>query len=107
MKHSRFKSPLYGKFSTELAVVSFAIGTILLLLQKLAPNNLNILIIGLFYVLFAILINGIMFVNLAYQFIILPKYREYLAIKILILLANIPISFLYILIVFNINPLNF
>ncbi|MDD5151130.1 MAG: hypothetical protein PHC28_11765 [Flavobacterium sp.] len=107
MKNSTFKPPLFGRFSTELAIVSFAIGTVLLLIQKLAPSNFNLLFIGLLYVLFAILVNGIMFFNLAYHFIILPKKREYIAIKILILLANIPIAILYILIVFNINPLNF
>jgi hypothetical protein len=107
MKTATFDPPLQGKFSTELAIISFAIGTFLLLLQKMAPDNFNILFIGLLYVLFAILVNGIMLINLAYHFIILPKQREYIAIKILILLANIPIAFLYILIVFNINPLNF
>lgn len=107
MKTAPFKPYLFGKFSTQLAVISFGIGTVLLLFQKLAPTNYNILFVGLFYLLFAILVNGIILINLAYHFIILPKQREYIAIKILILLANIPIAFLYILIVFNINPLNF
>jgi hypothetical protein len=107
MKTSTFEPALYGKFSTELAIISFAIGTFLLVIQKLAPDNFNILFIGLLYILFAILVNGIMFFNLAYHFIILPRHREYIAIKILILLANIPITILYILIVFNINLLNF
>ena len=103
MKTSTFEPPLYGKFSTELAIISFAIGTFLLVLQRMATDNYNILFIGLLYVLFAILVNGIMFFNLGYHFIILPRKREYIAIKILILLANIPITILYILIVFNIN----
>lgn len=107
MKTSTFEPPINGKFSKELAIISFVIGTFLLVLQKMAPDNFNILFIGLLYVLFAILVNGIMFFNLAYHFIVLPKYREYIAIKILILLANIPVTILYILIVFNINPLNF
>lgn len=106
MKTATFEPPLFGKFSTELALISFGIGTLLLLLQKLAPTNYEILFVGLLYVLFAILINGIMLFNLAYHFIILPKHREYIAIKILILLANIPIAILYILIVFNFNLLN-
>jgi hypothetical protein len=106
MKASTFEPPLQGKFSTELAIISFAMGTVLLVIQKLAPNNFEILFIGLFYILFALLVNGIMLINLAYHFIILPKHREYIAIKILILLANIPVTILYILIVFNINLLN-
>lgn len=106
MESPTFKISLYGKFSTQLAITSFAIGTILLILHKLAPQNFNILSIGLLYVLFAILVNGIMLFNLIYHFIILPKHREYIAIKILILLANIPITILYVLIIFNINLLN-
>ncbi len=106
MKTSTLEPALFGKFSTELAIISFSIGTFLLVLQKMAPDNFNILFIGLLYVLFAILVNGIMFFNLVYHFIILPKHREYIAIKILILLANIPITILYIIIVFNINLLN-
>lgn len=101
MKTPTFEPPIFGKFSTELAIISFAIGTFLLVLQKLAPTNFDILFIGLLYVLFAILVNGIMFFNLAYHFIILPKQREYIALKILILLTNIPITYLYIQIVFN------
>jgi hypothetical protein len=107
MKTAPFKPYLFGKFSTELALITFVIGTFLLVIQKLAPTNIDILFVGLLYLLFAILVNGIMLINLAYHFIILPKQREYIAIKILILLSNIPIAFLYILIVFNINPLNF
>ncbi|SHG59043.1 hypothetical protein SAMN05443549_10543 [Flavobacterium fluvii] len=106
METPTFEPSLKGKFSTELAITSFAIGTVLLVIQKLAPYNFAILFIGFFYVLFAILVNGIMLISLAYHFIILPKYRDYIAIKILILLANIPITILYILIVFNINLLN-
>jgi hypothetical protein len=90
-----------GKFSTELALISFAIGTVLLIIQKLTPLNIEILIIGLLYTLFAILANVIMLFKLLSYFIKLPKQREYLAIKILILLANIPITYLYFQIVFN------
>lgn len=107
MKTNTLNQSLKGEFSTILAIISFAIGTVLLVIHKLFPDNFEILFIGLLYVLFAILVNGIMFFNLAYHFIISPKQREYIAIKILILLANIPIIILYILIVFNINPLNF
>jgi hypothetical protein len=106
MKSGTLNQSLSREFSTKLAFVSFSIGTILLGLQKLLPMNMDIIFLGFLYVLFAILINGIMLFNLAYHFIILPKQREYIAIKILILLANIPITFLYILIVFNINILN-
>ncbi len=88
-------------FSTYLAIGSFGIGTIILGLYFLFPHKDGILILGFFYTLFAILINGITFLNLLFQFFIKPKEREDLAIKILIMLANIPIAILYIYIVFH------
>lgn len=106
MKSGTLNQSLLREFSTKLAFVSFSIGTILLALQKILPFNIEIIIMGFIYLLFAILVNGIMLFNLIYHFIIFPKQREYIAIKILILLANIPIAILYILIVFNFNLLN-
>lgn len=88
-------------FSTYLAIGSFGIGTIILGLHFLFPHKDDILILGFFYTLFAILINGITFLNLLFQFFIKPKEREDLAIKMLIMLANIPIALLYIYIVFH------
>jgi len=102
MKKEKSIPSLKGEFSTQLALVSFAIGTILLVLEQLTtPININILLIGMYYVLLALFLNGIMLIHLLYQFVILAQQREYIAIKILILMANIPITYLYIQIVFN------
>jgi membrane-bound ClpP family serine protease len=93
--------PSPGKFSTYLAVTSFGIGTLLLLIHLCFPDNINILIMGLYYVLFAAILNFITLVHLLYHLIINPFERKNIAIRILILLMNIPVTFLYISIVFR------
>ena len=90
-----------GKFSTYLAITSFGIGTLLLILYLLFPETLLLIYAGYFYVLLAILINGITFLHLFYLFIIHRVKREIIAIRMLILLANIPIALLYLNIVLH------
>ena len=89
----------HGKFSTYLALVSFGIGTLILILHLLFPNMILLFYIGYIYVLLAFIINGIAFLYLIYLFITYPFERETIAIRILILLANIPIALLYLNIV--------
>lgn len=86
-------------FSTYLAIVSFSFGTLLLLFHLVCPRVLLILIIGLYYVVFAVLINFLALLVLCYQFLAKPQERETVAIRILILLSNIPIALLYFFIV--------
>lgn len=88
-------APRVGKFSTQLAIGSFAFGTLLFLLHLGLPNEDGIFILGFFYVLFAALINGIVFVNLLFHFTINPQKREIIVIKMMILLSNIPIALMY------------
>jgi hypothetical protein len=90
-------------FSTYLAITSFSFGTLILLCYMLFPNKSGILIVGFFYVLFASLFNGIVLLNLLYRFCIYPNDREALAIKMLIMLANIPIAILYFYIAMHQN----
>ena len=92
-----------GRFSSLLALVSFAIGTIFLLLHLLFPKVVQIIIAGYIYVLLAILMNTCTLLYLLYQFAVYRFYRETIAIKILILLANIPIALLYLNIVIHNN----
>lgn len=92
-----------GKFSTYLAITSFVIGTLLLLIHFCFQDNIEIMITGFFYVLAAILLNGITFIHLFYHYIINRLEREIIAIRMLILLANIPIALLYLNIVFHNN----
>ena len=85
-----------GKFSTELAIGSFAIGTVFFILAWIFPRVNDIFLYGLIYIVLALLLNGLMLLHLAYFFITSPREREYLAIKMLILLSNVPIAILYI-----------
>lgn len=94
-------SPSTGKFSTYFALTCFGIGTLLLLIHLAFPDEINILIMGFFYVLIAIVLNFIVFLSLCYQWLVKPIEREIIVIRILILLANIPITFLYLKIVFH------
>ena len=97
------KTEASGRFSTYLAMGSFGIGTIILILYLLSPGLIQLLVVGFFYVLFAALFNGIVLLNLLYQFCIYPNEREALAIKMLIMLANIPIAILYFYIAMHQN----
>ena len=92
-----------GKFSTYLAITSFGIGTLFLLFYLLFPNVEQIIIFGFLYLLLALLLNGISVINLLNQFIINRFERETIAIRILILLVNIPIALLYLNIVLHNN----
>ena len=92
-----------GKFSTYLALTSFSIGSLLLAIHLCFPDTIEILVTGFFYVLFALLVNGITLFHLVYHFIINRFEREIIAIRMLILLANIPITLIYLNIVFNNN----
>lgn len=90
-----------GKFSTYLALASFGIGTLFLILHLVFPSEDKIVMFGFLYVILALLLNGIALINLIYQLIISRYDRETLVIRIMILLSNIPIVFLYLHIVLN------
>ncbi|MDR6761309.1 heme/copper-type cytochrome/quinol oxidase subunit 4 [Flavobacterium sp. 2755] len=87
------------KQSTELAIGSFIIITILFILYIVTNQSPNILVIAWPFAFSAIIVNLIMFVHLADRFIHLPEQRRDIAVKILILLSNIPITFFYYLLV--------
>lgn len=87
-----------GIFSTQVAIGSFAIGTLLLVFHLLFPDG-SLFGIGFTYVLIAIIINLILFVKLIYLLITQKNHQDYFTIKILILLSNIPIAIVYMRIV--------
>jgi hypothetical protein len=91
-----------GVFSTQLAITSFLGGSILLFLQQLFPGDF-LLGIGLAYVSITFLINAAVLLILMFFFFAESEQREYYAIKILILLTNIPVALLYVYITFNFN----
>jgi O-antigen/teichoic acid export membrane protein len=84
-----------GQFSTQLAIASFAIGTALFLVNN-AFHFPDLLFIGLLYIGIAFIINTITFFYLIYFMIIERDHKEYFLIKIMILLANIPVVYLYL-----------
>ena len=88
-----------GILSTQIAITSFVIGTILLIAYLLLLNS-SLLQIGIIYLIIAFLVNLIMLVYLIYLWITQKNHQEYFTIKILIMLANIPIAFVYLKIVF-------
>ena len=92
---NRTKTYYKWAFSNELTIGSFAMGTLLLLTHKAKPQENMIYIIGLYYVIFVIAINSIMLLYHIFLSFILPDERENLALKIIILLCNIPIAILY------------
>ncbi len=87
------------KQSTELAIGSFIIITILFILYIVTNQSPNILVIAWPFAFSAIIVNLIMFIHLTDRFIHLPEQRRDIAVKILILLSNIPITFFYYLLV--------
>lgn len=89
-----------SKFTTYLAIGSFGIGTLLFLIYMLNPNQ-TLIKIGFCYVMFALLVNTIAFISLIIELLLHWDNREQIAIKMLIMLANLPISFLYLNIIFN------
>jgi len=99
MKKQKSESLAFGTFegrhSTDLAILTFGIGTALFILFQIQNQDFMILLLGISFVFFACIINAMMLINLLYHFIILPFQREYIAVKILILLSNIPIAFIY------------
>ncbi|GAA3730559.1 MULTISPECIES: hypothetical protein [Flavobacterium] len=92
-------TPFEEKQSIELAVGTFIISTILFILYIVSNANSIVLVIAWPFALAAIVVNIIMFFHLMEKFIHLPHQRKDIGIKILILLSNIPILFLFYLIV--------
>ena len=95
MKKDFLKLPL----STQMAIVSFGIGTLLLLLHFIFKKSDIIIFTGIYYVLISFLVNGLMLLKLIIDWITEVENRLNIERQALILFANIPISFVYFLIV--------
>lgn len=89
------EEPFEGRTSTELAAGCFTIGTLFFILFLTLQDTSFVLIIGFIFMVIALFLNVIMLYHLLYHFYILPQQRKYIGLKILILLVNIPIAFLY------------
>ena len=87
-----------GLLSTQVSIASFIIGTILLIAHLCIPNG-SLFSLGLYYILIAAIINFIILIKLCVLFITQKNHQEYFAIKIFIVLTNLPIVFIYLNIV--------
>ena len=96
------EKPFEEKQSTELAIGSFIVSTILFALYIVSNGSSNVLIIAFPFVTAAILTNTIMLFHLMDKFIALAEQRKDIAVKILILLSNIPITLIYYSIVMKV-----
>jgi UDP-N-acetylmuramyl pentapeptide phosphotransferase/UDP-N-acetylglucosamine-1-phosphate transferase len=96
------EEPFEEKQSTELAIGSFIVSTLLFVLYIVTNQNSNVLIIAFPFVASTIVLNSIMLIHLIDKFIELTEQRKDIAVKILILLSNIPITFLYYSIVMKV-----
>lgn len=79
----------------ELVIGTFIISTVLFGFYMFMNKNSNILVFAFPFVVSALLLNGIMLFHLTIRFITLYDERKDIAVKILLLLSNIPIAFLY------------
>lgn len=91
--------PFEEKQAIELAIGTFIISTILFLMYIISNENFIIFVVAWPFAASVIILNLIMFFHLMERFIHLADYRKDIGFKILILLSNIPITFLYYMIV--------
>ena len=89
------------KLSIRIALFTFSIGTILFASYFLLKNNDLLIIIGIYYILFAFVVNGFILLNLIYQFFIKPNEKHSIIIQILFIMGNIPIAIIYFYLVLN------
>ena len=81
--------------SIELVIGTFIISTALFASYMLTNKNSNVLVVAFPFVVSAFLLNGIMLFHLTDRFIKLYNKRKDIAVKILLLLSNIPIMYFY------------
>ena len=94
---------LYNIINTGklIAIISFVLGTCLLVLHLLIPKEQPIIIIGLYYVGYAAAINAFSFLILVITAFTYWKNRIEVFKTCGLLLLNIPIAVLYFFIVIN------
>jgi hypothetical protein len=81
-----------------LVIGTFIISTVLFAVYMLTNKNSNVLVFAFPFVVSALFLNGIMLFYLTGHFVKLYDKRKDIAVKILLVLSNIPIAFLYYII---------
>lgn len=84
--------------SSRIALASFAAGSLLFGWYRSDPHpdGDSIFVFGFCYIVLAALFNSLVLLNLLILFFAEPEQRETIAIKILIVLANIPVALFYL-----------
>jgi hypothetical protein len=85
--------------SRMTAVISFVLGTVILLIHQVLPNYVEVIMLGLIYIGIATFINLIFVIALFIEMILRPILAEELMISLGIMLLNIPIAIGYVFIV--------
>lgn len=89
-----------GNLAKLLAFLSFSIGTLLFVLFCITKSE-TLIIIGFYYVITALFFNSIVFINLVFNLIVYKTMYGFQLKCVFILLLNIPITLLYLRIVFQ------
>jgi hypothetical protein len=79
----------------ELVIGTFIISTVLFATYMFTNKSPNVLVFAFPFVVSALFLNGIILLLLTGRFVKLYNERKDIAVKILLLLSNIPIAFLY------------
>lgn len=85
-----------------VATISFLLGTLILLLYLITASD-AFLVGGLFYVLIALVLNGITLIGLLANAIVHYQYYRENLTTILLFLVNIPIAIGYVMLIMQ-NP---
>ncbi len=81
--------------SIEVVIGTFIISTVLFAVYMFSNESSNVLVFGSPFVVSTLFANAIMMFHLTGRFIKVHDERKDIAVKILLLLSNIPIAFLY------------
>ena len=84
--------------TTQLMLISWLLGSILLVIHLVLPKNEFVIITGYFYVVLSFLLNLLAAIILIIKLFLNLKEYEMYVIRLLILLANIPIATFYLFI---------
>ncbi len=95
-----------GALSTKVAIASFLGGTLLLLMYFYFKENIYLYLVGALYLIITTLINLVFLLNLLHKAFSYKNHQQYYFVKIGIVIANIPIAFLYSQIVLSHIPFN-
>jgi len=88
------------KTSKQIAIWSFSIGTLLLLLHLIFKTSLSIIRLGYAYVVFATILNGLILISLSITLFIAKDRKETLK-SMGVITLNIPITLVYFQIVID------